>query len=95
MSVESRRFRFVGRVQGVGFRATAREIALALRLNGHVRNVEDGSVEAVASGTAEQLDRFVQRLQTSFGLKIQDVESWTISTDGPSADDPGTFEIRY
>jgi acylphosphatase len=79
----------------VGFRATAREIASDLHLSGHVRNVEDGSVEAIATGTAEQLDRFVQRLQTSFGLKLRDVESWTISPGEPSADDPDAFEIRY
>ena len=39
-----------GRVQGVFFRAYTRETALALKLNGWVRNLHDGSVEAVFEG---------------------------------------------
>lgn len=39
-----------GRVQGVFFRAHTRETALALKLNGWVRNLHDGSVEAVFEG---------------------------------------------
>jgi len=94
MSVEHRAYRFVGRVQGVGFRATAREIAAELGLTGHVRNVEDGSVEAVASGTDDRLDRFAERLRTAFGLKPQDVQWWPIPPEN-RFDDPEAFEIRY
>jgi acylphosphatase len=39
-----------GRVQGVFFRAYTRETALALKLTGWVRNLHDGSVEAVFEG---------------------------------------------
>ena len=39
-----------GRVQGVLFRAYTRETALALKLTGWVRNLYDGSVEAVFEG---------------------------------------------
>jgi len=40
----------VGRVQGVGFRWFVRDRAVALRLDGWVRNRLDGSVEVVAQG---------------------------------------------
>jgi len=57
-----RRYRVSGRVQGVFFRASAREQARALGLSGWVRNLADGSVEAVASGTPEALAAFANWL---------------------------------
>lgn len=44
------RFIVSGKVQGVFFRASTRERALRLGITGHVRNLDDGSVEVVASG---------------------------------------------
>ncbi len=50
------RFIVSGRVQGVCYRASAREQALALDIAGHAKNRPDGSVEVLASGTAQALD---------------------------------------
>ena len=56
------RFLVSGRVQGVWFRAATRERALALQLQGHARNLADGGVEVVATGTDEALDALEQWL---------------------------------
>ena len=48
-------FLIKGRVQGVGFRWFVHREASELDLRGWVRNTEDGDVEVVASGSAEDL----------------------------------------
>lgn len=48
-------YRVRGRVQGVGFRYFVEHSAKALDIRGWVRNVDDGSVEVYALGTARQL----------------------------------------
>lgn len=50
------RFIVIGRVQGVFFRASTRDFALQLGVTGYAKNRDDGSVEVVASGSAELLD---------------------------------------
>lgn len=44
-----------GKVQGVWFRASTQEEAVALGLTGWVRNLSDGRVEVLACGNKEQL----------------------------------------
>jgi len=48
-----------GRVQGVAFRAFARDRARHLGLTGYARNCPDGSVEIVAEGDMRRLEQFV------------------------------------
>jgi acylphosphatase len=50
-----KRFLIQGIVQGVGFRYFALRSARGLSLAGYVRNLPDGSVEAVARGEAKGL----------------------------------------
>lgn len=59
----ARRFLVSGRVQGVGFRYFAQDIARQEGLAGYVRNLSDGRVEAVAEGDAQSLTRFEARLR--------------------------------
>ena len=57
------RFIVSGKVQGVFFRGSAREQALALGLTGHAMNLDDGRVEVLASGSSEALVALEQWLQ--------------------------------
>jgi len=56
---------YTGRVQGVGFRYMAREIACGYELTGYVRNLYDGRVELVAEGVAEEVEAFLEAVRTS------------------------------
>lgn len=49
-----------GKVQGVFYRATAKDVAKLSGLKGWIANTEDGSVEAVVSGEEEKLQEFIQ-----------------------------------
>lgn len=49
-----------GRVQGVFFRSQAKAVADDLGLTGWVRNNPNGLVEAMAEGSKEKLDQFVE-----------------------------------
>jgi len=81
----------MGRVQGVGFRYFVRREAEALGVHGWVRNRADGTVEALAQGTNEELDRFLDRLQE--GPRWSRVMSVTV-TDESDEDVAQGFEIR-
>lgn len=64
MSKVTRRFRVVGKVQGVYFRHGTREQARRLALRGHARNLTDGSVEVLACGMAAavaELERWLHQ----------------------------------
>ena len=56
---------YEGRVQGVGFRYTARRIAAGFDVAGYVRNLADGRVELIASGDEEEVDGFLEALRES------------------------------
>lgn len=56
------RFLVSGRVQGVFFRASTRERALALGLTGHAVNRDDGRVEVLACGDDAALEALHQWL---------------------------------
>lgn len=48
-----------GKVQGVFFRATAKEMAESLQLKGWVKNTPGGEVELLACGDVEKLQAFI------------------------------------
>jgi acylphosphatase len=49
---------YSGRVQGVGFRYTAKTVAAGFDIRGTIRNLPDGRVELIAEGTREELEAF-------------------------------------
>jgi acylphosphatase len=58
-----RKFQVEGRVQGVWFRESTRQQANLLSLTGHAINRPDGSVEVLACGEPEALDKLAEWLQ--------------------------------
>ncbi len=57
---------FSGRVQGVGFRFTARDRARSLGIVGWVKNLPDGSVEMLAEGEEADLVELLAQLKSFF-----------------------------
>jgi len=53
------RIKVEGRVQGVFFRQSTQEKANQLGIKGTVKNCDDDSVEIIATGSKEQLDKLV------------------------------------
>lgn len=88
-----RRYLVKGRVQGVGFRWYVHRESSALGLRGWVRNVPEGHVEVLASGSEKQLTDLRQRLvQGSRGSRVDAIEQHEL----PEAEAEGlqAFEIE-
>jgi acylphosphatase len=49
-----------GKVQGVFYRATAKELAERLKLDGWIKNTKEGNVEILASGPSQDLLKFTE-----------------------------------
>ncbi|MDZ7702702.1 MAG: acylphosphatase [Halobacteriales archaeon] len=79
-----------GRVQGVFFRATTREAAAEHGVDGWVRNLDDGRVEAVFEGPREAVEAMVEFChEGSPAAEVRDVE---VGYGAPEGHDG--FEIR-
>lgn len=84
------RVRVSGRVQGVFFRAEARDRARSLGLSGWVRNAHDGSVEASFEGPGERVQSMVEWCRRGPALaEVQDV-----SVDWEEPEGGRDFQIR-
>jgi acylphosphatase len=70
-----------GRVQGVGFRYAVARIARTNRVTGWVRNLPDGTVEAVLDGEPHAVDSVVRfcgagpRGSSVVGVDVSEVEA--------------------
>ncbi|NPV79488.1 MAG: acylphosphatase [Firmicutes bacterium] len=71
------RIRVRGYVQGVGFRAFAQRKALSRGLRGYVKNLPDGSVEAVAEGPKDLIQDFIIDLRS--GPSLSEVEEVNVT----------------
>jgi acylphosphatase len=68
-----------GRVQGVGFRACVRRIALGMNINGTVMNLPDGRVQIIASGESIILEKFLSMLYGCSRAIIRDIQTIEIN----------------
>jgi acylphosphatase len=81
-----------GIVQGVAFRAFTQRQALRLKLHGGVRNLGDGSVEAIIEGMKKDVDALIEQLRQ--GPPMARVERVEVEWGSPSGA-AHTFEIWY
>ncbi|MEW6068927.1 MAG: acylphosphatase [Nitrospirota bacterium] len=81
-----------GRVQGVFYRAFTRDIAHGLSLNGWVRNLRDGRVEALFEGEKGVIEKAIKECYKGPpGALVRNIEvKWE-----QFAGDLKGFEIRY
>jgi len=75
--IVARRFTISGRVQGVGFRWFAKDVAAREGVAGWVRNEPDGRVEALVEGEAEAVTRVERALRTGpHGARVATFNSY-------------------
>jgi acylphosphatase len=56
---------YEGRVQGVGFRYTVKNLARGFDVSGWVRNLPDGRVELQAGGDPDEVEAFLESIRES------------------------------
>jgi acylphosphatase len=83
MAKVARKFLIHGGVQGVGFRFFAQRAAAKHQVLGYVRNCPDGTVEALAEGSAPNVDEFRNDLVTGpQWSRVEQVEEITVEATG-------------
>ncbi len=73
---------YSGRVQGVGFRMTARHVSENHAVVGFVRNLQDGTVELQAEGELEAVDAFLADVRRQMGGNIVDEQVVSVPATG-------------
>lgn len=92
MSDRTRAHVFVsGKVQGVYYRANTRDTARERGVDGWVKNLDDGRVEAVFEGPKEAVDEMVEWCHT--GSPAARVEGVDVDYEEPQGEDG--FEVRW
>jgi acylphosphatase len=76
---------FSGRVQGVGFRYTVKNVALQYNVHGFVKNLPDGRVELVMEGPDPDMDQLVHDVNSRMNGFIKHVDQ---------VEDPATGEFQ-
>ena len=89
---ERRHVYYSGRVQGVGFRYTVRQIAAQHAVSGYVQNLSDGRVELVVEGSVDELNKFMTEIAARMGDHIRNT---SIDSHPSTNREFDGFEIRH
>lgn len=89
MSEVRKRIVFHGRVQGVGFRYTAKYLAQSMGLTGWVKNEYDGTVLMEVQGREPLIFKLMEGLNNRMYIQID----WIDSKDIPAEEERG-FRVR-
>ena len=79
-----------GQVQGVGFRITCRRVALKHGVQGWVRNLPDGRVEASFEGPPDEVEHLLEWAR--HGPQLAVVTNVTVDAEPPEG--LASFQIR-
>ena len=83
---------YSGRVQGIGFRYTAREVACGYEVTGFVQNLSDGRVEMAVEGEQEEVVAFLDAIRASqLGSHIRQADVIWLEP----RNEEKQFEIRF
>lgn len=82
---------FSGRVQGVGFRYTSRQVAGRYDVSGWVKNLPNGSVEMVVEGPSDQLKKYIADVSQSTHGHVTDMPVTKFDATGEFS----SMEIRH
>lgn len=78
--MEAKQIFYTGRVQGVGFRFSVKQLVKGFEVQGWVKNLADGRVELQIMAEGEELDEFIEEIQDShLGGFIKESEVHVIS----------------
>jgi len=88
--MERRAIVFTGHVQGVGFRATARDCARGHAVTGWVRNEPDGSVRMEIQGARGEVDAVLDELRAAMEGRIRHEAESPAAVDGTETE----FTVR-
>jgi len=92
--MEDRRAHLIieGKVQGVFYRASAKDTAVTLGLTGYVKNLPDGFVELVAEGSPGKLNQLIEWCKDGpVNARVAEVKT----TFSPSIGEFDNFHIEY
>lgn len=81
---------FHGKVQGVGFRYTAKYLARSMDLTGWVQNEWDGTVTMEVQGRETLINKLLVGLNQDRFISVE----WMDTTEIPLRDDEKSFSVR-
>ncbi len=88
--MECRKIIYFGHVQGVNFRKNSFQCAQQVNVKGYVKNLPDGTVELVAEGSQQDLNKLNTMIRERMKDYIDHTEAVTIEPD----ENFSKFEIR-
>lgn len=89
--MEKIRFVIYGKVQGIGYRWFVLETATRYLICGWVKNNPDGTVEGIARGDRESINKFMDEIRTKHPLAKVD----KIEISNYEGDFPEVFTIKH
>ncbi len=89
MILVCRLYRVIGRVQGVFYRDSTRDMAERLGITGHAKNLSDGSVEVLACGASANLDDLLAWMR--IGPRMASVDN--VTETAIECPEPATFTV--